>query len=289
MRTRGVGKAAGPTGAVGRVTRLWIYPVKGARGIALDRMDFGRLGPRGDRRWMVVRPDGNFVSQRDVPRMATIRPSLEGAGLRLDAGASAEPLLLDGEPDGEVARVRIHGSETRAVAARPEADRWLSEALDADVRLVFMRADQARPTDPAYAPDHRVGFADGYPALVVSEASVEELARRARRAIPVERFRPNVVVTADRPHDEDRWQRFSAGAVSFRGVKMAARCSVTTVDQETGRRDPDSEPLRALARYRRLESAVYFGVNAVHLGPGRVRVGDEVRVQRRGWIPGETR
>ncbi len=277
------------TGATARVTGLWIYPLKGARAVALNQMELDQLGPAGDRRWMITRSDGNFVSQRDVPELARVTPTLLDDELRLESTANPGlgRLTLARECRGPTVQARLHGSVVSGCAVGPKADRWLSEALGIDARLVFMRDSDTRRTDPAYAPNHRVSFADAYPALLVSQASVQELARRAGRAIPVERFRPNIVVTAEYPHAEDRWQRFSVGGVSFRGVKISARCVVTTTDQETGARDPDNQPLRALALYRRIESSVYFGVNVVHLGPGRIRVGDEVCVQERGWIPGE--
>lgn len=268
-----------------RVTRLRVYPVKGTRGIDLDAMEFDQLGPRFDRRWMVVTPDGEFVSQRGTPRLATIRPRLANGALEL-AAPGAEPLTLPMDPGGEPARVRIHNSGADARTVATEADAWLSSVLGGEFRLVFMRNQDARATDPEYAAGHRVGFADGYPALLVSERSVAELTRRAGRPIPVERFRPNIVVTGDSPHDEDRWQRFAIGGLGFEGVKLCARCKVTTVDQDSGVRDPASEPLRTLAFYRRIESHVYFGVNVVHSGHGRIAVGDAVDVMERGYIPG---
>ena len=243
------------------------------------------MGPRWDRRWMVVAPGGGMVTQRDTPRLAVIDPRLDKGTLRLEADGM-ESLTLPTAPAGDPVSVTIHGTGAVGSAVSPAADAWLSTVLGRDVRLVFMREEDARPTDPAYAEGHRVGFADGFPALLVSERSVEELARRSGREIPVERFRPNIVVTGTRPHDEDHWRRFTLGAVGFGGVKLCTRCKVTTTDQRTGVRDADREPLRSLALYRRIESAVYFGVNVVHDGPGRIAVGDRVEVLERGIIPG---
>ncbi len=276
---------ARPGGGPLRVTRLRVYPVKGTRGIELDAMDFDELGPRFDRRWMIVRPDGEFVSQRDTPRLAGIRPRLDNGSLAL-AAPGADTLTLPLDPGGSAVRVRIHGSGARARTVGAEADAWLSSVLGGEFRLVFMRNRDARATDPEYAAGHQVGFADGFPVLLVSERSVDELTRRVGRPIPVERFRPNIVVTGDSPHDEDRWQRFAIGGLGFEGVKLCARCKVTTVDQDSGTRDPASEPLRTLAFYRRIESHVYFGVNVVHRGRGRIALGDTVDVLERGYIPG---
>lgn len=268
-----------------RVTRLRVHPVKGMRGTELRSMEFDDLGPRFDRRWMVVGPDGGFASQRDTPRLATVHPRLADGALRLET-TGAEPMILPFRADGGPVRVRIHGSGALATGVSPAADAWISGVLGGEFRLVFMRRENARATDPAYAEGHRVSFADGYPALLVGEASVDELARRAGRSIPVERFRPNLVVAGAPPHDEDRWRRFAVGDVEFTAVKLCARCKVTTTDQETGARDPEREPLRTLALYRRIESSVYFGVNVVHHGRGRIAVGDRIEVTERGIVPG---
>ena len=274
-----------PGSASGRVTRLRIHPLKGARATELQSMEFDAMGPRFDRRWMVARPDGGMVTQRDTPRLATIHPHLDNGALRLEADGM-DPLALPATPAGDPVGVTIHGTRAVGCAVSPAADAWLSTVLGADRRLVFMRDEDARATDPAYAEGHRVSFADGFPALLVSERSVEELARRSGRDIPAERFRPNIVVTGAHPHDEDQWQRFTLGGLHFSGVKLCTRCEVTTTDQRTGVRDPGREPLRTLALYRRIESAVYFGVNVVHDRPGRIAVGDTVEVLERGIIPG---
>ena len=274
-----------PASGGGRVTRLRVHPLKGARATALRYMEFDALGPRWDRRWMVVRPDGGMVTQRDTPRLATVHPRLDGGALRLEAGGM-DPLALPPGSGGEPVPVTIHGTGAVGRAVSPDADAWLSAVLGRPARLVFMREEDARATDPAYAAGRRVSFADGFPALLVSERSVEELARRAGRDIPVARFRPNIVVTGAHPHDEDRWRRFAIGGLGFGGVKLCSRCKVTATDQRTGARDPDREPLRTLALYRRIESKVYFGVNVVHDRPGRIAVGDRVEVLERGIVPG---
>ena len=139
--------------------------------------------------------------------------------------------------------------------------------------------------DPAYAPDTRVSFVDGYPVLVVSEASVREVSGRVGRDIPVERFRPNIVVTSDDAHEEDGWLRFTLGSAGFQGVKQCARCRVPTVDQQTGAVEPDGEPIRSLATYRKWSGAVWFGLNAVAEAGCEVEVGDALRVLQRGKVP----
>ena len=267
------------------VARLRIHPVKGARGFDVEDMEFDEMGPRFDRRWMVVGPDGTFVSQRGTPRLATVRPGVDGDTLTLEA-PGVDALTVPVAPQGNPIRVGVWSSVVDVRTVAPEADAWLSSVLGSPHRLVFMGDRDIRNTDPAYADGHRVSFADGYPALLISLGSVDELARRAGRAIPLERFRPNIVISGERPHEEDFWRSFSIGGLRFGGVKLCARCKVTTTDQESGARDPDREPLRTLARYRRIESMVYFGLNVVHHGTGRILLGDPVEILDRGIVRG---
>lgn len=271
-----------------RVSQLRIHPVKAAAGTGVDALEFDRTGPRFDRRWMVVRPEGEFLTQREAPGLALVRPWL-GADVLGLRGPDGETVELPVVFDGPSLRVRVWGSEVDARTGPPDGDEWLSERLGRRCRLVHLGDDGVRATDPAYAEGHRVGFADGYPVLVVGEGSLAELARRAGRPVPVDRFRPNIVVSGAAPHDEDAWRRFAAGNLALQGVKLCARCKVTTIDQDRGTVDSDSEPLRTLARYRRIESHVYFGLNAVHHGTDTVRAGDSVAVLERGTIPGAWR
>jgi len=269
------------------VERLRLYPVKGCRGHDVSSMAFDEVGPVGDRRWMVVDPEGIFVTQREAPRLALIDARTEGSSLSLSADgrdgveASAPP-PRDGYPS---VPVRIWRSRVEAARAWPEADAWLSDLLGRPCHLVHLPPTSVRETDPEYAPGRRVSFADGYPALLVTSAATEELARRAGRPIPVERFRPNIVVGSAHPHAEDRWRAMEIGEMTFRGVKLCARCKVTTVDQSSGALDPASEPLRTLARYRQIEGSVYSGLNLVHEAPGEIHIEDPVRVTEHRPVP----
>ena len=267
------------------VLRLRIHPVKGARGFDVESMDFDEMGPCMDRRWMVVRDDGRFISQRDTPALATVTATIAGSDLVLSAPGAGN-VAVPVAPEGERIRVQVWDSVLTVPSVSSAADAWLSAVLGAPRRLVRIGDDDVRPTDPAYADGHRVGFADGFPALLVSQGSVDELARRAGRQIPVERFRPNIVVGGKEPHEEDTWRRFAIGRMRFGGVKLCTRCKVTTLDQESGVRDRDREPLRTLATYRHLKDKVYFGLNVIHHGTGRISVGDPVEPHEVGFVPG---
>lgn len=262
-----------------RVSALAIYPVKSMRAVPRERLSLDIVGPVGDRRFMVVDPEGGFVSQRACEAMARIGASLEGGRLVLRA-EGAEPLELPGAPEGPSRRAVVWGDEVDAVAVEA-ADAWISERLGRPVHLVYVPAERARQAPLGYAREgDRVGFADGFSLLVTTEASLAELNARLAEPVPMDRFRPNIVVSGGEPWDEDRWRRIRVGEVELELVKGCARCLVTTTDQRTGVRG--KEPLRTLATYRRREDGgVYFGVNAQHRGLGEIALGDPVEVLER--------
>lgn len=258
------------------VTRIYIYPVKSAAGIEVAEAELDAFGLRLDRRWMVVDDAGRFLTQRQLPRMALIRVALEGGALRLtfpDAPILEVPVRAEeGAGAGVRRRVVVWGDAVEAVDTGETAARWLSAALGRPARLVHLPDDAVRPVDPRYArPGDRVAFADAFPVLLISEDSLEELNRRLAEPVPMNRFRPNLVVRAGEPHAEDGWRRIRIGEVEFDVVKPCARCAITLTDQATAERG--KEPLRTLATYRTRNGKVLFGQNLIHRGRGAVRVG----------------
>ncbi len=259
------------------VSQLNVFPVKGLKGIAVEAAFATERGLAHDRRFMVVEPGGEFLTQREYPRMATVWTEIAGGELRLaapDAGEVALPL----EPsEGEALRVEVWDSTCQAIAPSAQADRWLSEVLERPCRLVYMPESTRRLSNPRHAGSGRlVGFADGYAFLVVSEASLADLNGRLARPVPMERFRANIVVRGIGAFEEDGWTEFEAGAARLRMAKPCGRCKVTTTDQSTGE-VTGPEPLATLAGYRdSKEFGARFGMNAVTLRPGEIRVGDAV-------------
>jgi uncharacterized protein YcbX len=258
------------------LTGLFVYPIKGARGTALDCAAVDSFGPRFDRRWMIVAADGIAVTQRDDARLALIRPQLVGEALVLTAAGMPDlPLPIDAA--GPDVPVRVWADAVRAVDCGDEAALWLSDFLRAAYRLVFMADDVVRPVNPAFGrPGDRVSFADGYPFLLISQAALDELNSRLAVPVPMDRFRPNLVVGGVAAHAEDGWARAAIGAIRFDVVKPCPRCAVPTVDQDTARRS--NEPLRTLATYRRIGGQVMFGQNLIHRGTGVLRRGDAVTI-----------
>ena len=257
------------------VRSLHVYPVKSAAGISLSRAEVGDRGFQHDRRFMIVDGAGQFLTQRVLPRMALISVALSSASLRV-TGPGMRPLEIPLVPSGGSLRpVQVWRDRCEALSLGPEPARWLSELLGVTCELVYMPEATLRAVDPSFGPG-RVGFADGYPFLLASTASLDDLSRRGA-SVPMERFRPNIVVDGAPAFAEDHWKRVGIGPVEFRVVKPCARCAITTVDPARGVFS-GPEPLRTLAEFRRSEEGVLFGMNLVHEGAGVVSVGDEVTV-----------
>lgn len=257
------------------VGRLFVYPVKSAAGIEVDQDELDEFGFRHDRRWMIIDREDRFLSQRSNPRMSLIRVRLEPETLRLEAAGMPDLELSRAPSAGAVRHVLIWKTRAAALDVGDEAAAWLSEFLDTHCRLVYMPRDVESGGRRFHA-GRRLSFTDAYPFLIISAASLQELNDRLAEPLPMNRFRPNLVIEGARPHEEDLWHRVRIGEVEFEIVKPCARCSVTTVDQETGTRGV--EPLRTLATYRRRDGKVLFGQNAVHLERGVVTRGDPVEL-----------
>lgn len=268
------------------VAGLFVYPVKGCAGTALASARVLERGLEHDRRWMVVTPEGRFLTQRELPALAPVRPTVDDAGALRLALPDGTDLLLPPEEQGEPLHVRVWRDEIDALAPSPDADAALTRHLGRPVRLVRFPESARRACDePEFAPEgSHTAFADGYPILVTTEASLDELnaalLERGADPVPMSRFRPNIVLAGPPTRAEDGARRLRlAGGLELLLVKPCDRCIVTTVDQDTGERT-GPEPMATLKRIRRnpRTGGVVFGQNAVAVLPagaiGRVTVGE---------------
>jgi uncharacterized protein len=266
-----------------RLRSIHTYPVKSCHRLDHDRATVEPWGLAGDRRWVVVEPDGTAVTQREEPVMSQIQPLPRPGGLLVRS--SGLPELDVAEPaTGELA-AWVWRAPVPARPAGADADAWFSKVIGRAVRLLWLDDPTRRPTNPEHSrPGDRVSFADGFPLLVTNTASLDFLNDRLAESgsdewpLPMTRFRPNVVVSAAVPWAEDGWlgRRLTIGAVTFRAVKMCDRCVLTTVDPETGVKG--KEPLRILARHRLIDQKLMFGMNLIPDGAGEIAVGDPVSV-----------
>lgn len=257
------------------LTGLFIYPVKSLRGVSLDvaRVEGGRMA--GDREWMLVGPDGRFLHQRDLPRMARIRVLQTPDGVMVGAAGQHDLLLQPPPREVPVEHLRGWRRLTPVRHGGPAADEWFSAALGVPARLMAFAPDTPAREVPSW--EINSALQDATPFHLISRDSLDDLDRRIGHPIPMNRFRANLVVTGAPVYAEDRWREVQVGDLRLRWIKPCTRCVMTTTDQETGER-PSTEPLRTLATYRRVGSSVHFGHYLTGAGSSTLRLGDTLTV-----------
>lgn len=246
------------------VQELNVYPVKSARGIPKTRVLLTATGFEWDRHWMVVREDGMFLTQRSHPSLTQIATELTGEGLVLTS-AGSKPLLLPLSPRGPGRPVRIWKDSCEGLDQGDEAAAWVSAVVGEPVRVVRTPAVPGRRANPDYAgtTPSPLAFPDGYPVLVCNRASLDDLNRRLPEALPMERFRPNLVLEGLPPFAEDRIATIGIGPITLTLVKPCTRCIIPSTDQRTGIRGFDPLPVLRTFRFDRELLGVTFGENAV--------------------------
>ncbi|MEG8274931.1 MOSC domain-containing protein [Streptomyces sp. AHA2] len=265
---------------------IHVHPVKAVRGLAPGEAAVEPWGLAGDRRWAVVDDGGKVLTQRRLPRLALAAAELlPGGGVRLSA-PGMEPLTVPVPREAGTVPMEIFRDKVEAVPAEgADAHAWWSSYLGVGARMVHMDDPATRrPVAPEYArPGDTVSFADGFPLLLTTTSSLDALNTSIAQGehahegpLPMNRFRPNVVVAGTPAWAEDGWSRLAVGEVEFRVAKPCGRCVVTTTDQGSGERG--REPLHSLGLLRRLDGRLVFGQNLVPLSRGTLRVGDPVRI-----------
>ena len=259
------------------ISALHTYPVKGGHRLDHDAARVEPWGLAGDRRWMIVDPDGVGITQRQAPVLTALHAVPRPGGLLLNGFDVDEPA------DGPKETIRVFSSKPPLTARlAPAATAFVSDFLDRPARLAWLADPTVRPIETHARPGDRVSFADGYPLLLTNTASLDAvndwLLEAGDEPVPMTRFRPSVVLAGARPWAEDDWLggRLRLGDLTFRAAKACSRCVVTTIDQETG--ETGRQPLRALGRHRRYDDGLLFGINLIpDIAPGEtgfIRVGE---------------
>ena len=270
------------------VKSLHFYPIKSCAGIDLKSASIDKRGIKDDRGWLIVTKDNKFITQRQNPKMALIKVTIFGddgnRSLKLEAGEQPPLMVREftsleqnyGLEEREVTVWDDHG--LKSIDQGDEAANWLSNFLGADVRLVRMSDDGIRDVkgELPTAPHAVFAFQDGFPFLIISNASLVDLNSRLSEPLPMNRFRPNVVIEGAEAFAEDHWATIRIGEVTIECDKPCARCVITTIDQNTAVKH--SEPLKTLATFRKEDNQVMFGQNAIHLNQGTIKVNDEVEI-----------
>ncbi|MBY0463141.1 MAG: MOSC domain-containing protein [Alphaproteobacteria bacterium] len=261
------------------ISELLTYPLKGTQGISSQIMTFADTGPEYDRSWVLVGNDGRFISQRTHPKLCLIKTEINENYLKIfipDVGAIVIEQTCEGEPFEAV----IWKDTCLVVEASKEASSLISDFLETSCRLVKFANNSIRPVNPKYkiSENDQVGFADAFPVLLISQSSLDDLNQRLEKPVPMNRFRPNIVVTGSAAFAEDSWSCIRIGSLVLYGVKQCSRCIVTTIDQKTAERG--KEPFKTLATYRNSEKGIMFGMNMIHESTGTIQVGDTVEILR---------
>ncbi len=257
------------------VNALYIYPVKSLAGIAINSSALDAMGLRYDRRWMLVSPEGDFLSQRKLPKMALIQPKFIDQQLVLTHPNQSDLMVATANAQ-QTMQVTVWKDNVTAQRVGEQADKWLSKALNTPCHLVYIPDDEIRQCDLEFSKqgDH-TGFADGFPILLISTASLDDLNQRLDQPVSMKRFRPNIVIEGCKAFAEDDLTKFSIGNIAMRGVKPCSRCILTTVDPATGERK-GTEPLQTLMSYRKQGNKVNFGQNVIHNSTGNIQIGDRI-------------
>ena len=264
-----------------RLSEINIYPVKSLGGISLTSAEVEKRGLKYDRRFLLVDEENMFLTQRVYPAMALLKTSLSDSGIEINDIRNNEKIIIPFKPEAadlDAAEVTIWNDTVRALHVSGDFDKWFSDALKTKCRLVYMPDDSKRLVDKEYAKDNEiVSFSDGFPFLIIGQESLNYLnSKLLTEKLPMNRFRPNFVFTGGLPHDEDIWNKFMIGSITFRAVKPCARCIITTVNQLTA--EKGKEPLRTMAEYRTIDNKVLFGQNLLQEAEGTVSVGDELKI-----------
>jgi uncharacterized protein YcbX len=261
-----------------RVSQLYIYPIKSLGGIALEKALVTDRGLQYDRRWMLVDYNNLFISQREVHQMALLKPSLNDEGIKVAHTTKQSSFTIPfNTTKSEFAEVTIWDDTCIGRFVSDEADEWFSLMLEIPCRLVCMPDETHRATDQRYtSADSITSFSDAYPFLLIGQSSLDDLNSKLTQTLPMNRFRPNIVFAGGDPYQEDLMHTFTIGDITFHGVKLCARCVMTTIDQDNG--VSGKEPLKTLARYRSKNKKIMFGQNLSHVGLGEVKIGDELQI-----------
>lgn len=261
------------------LSEIFIYPVKSLGGIQLKSSEVGANGLKYDRHWMIIDANNRFLSQRELPAMSLIKTSIHENDLILTHADDSISLPLDFHEKNSV-NTTIWRDQCLAHPISSTVDQWLSDHLQLSCRLVKQGAN-IRQVDQRYAgPSDQTSFSDGFPFLILSDSSLADLNSKLEHMIPIQRFRPNLVISGCAAYAEDRWRKIKIGAIPFRLPKPCSRCSITTIDTETGQNG--KEPLKTLNRLRKWKNEVFFGQNALHEQTGILKTGDTVQILETG-------
>lgn len=263
------------------ITELYIYPIKSLAGIEVPKAKVESRGLQFDRRWMLVDENNQFITQRNFPKMALLQPEITASEIIVrDKSNIVSPLKISlEEPKTHPEMVTIWDDTCPAKPVGLKADEWFSHILEMKCRLMYMHNDSVRQADQRYAINEtdKVSFADGYPILMVSEESMNQLNQKMGLHYSIRRFRPNIVFKGGKPHEEDTLRKVTINGVELYGVKPCARCVLITIDPSTT--NQGKEPSKTLSAYRKRDNKILFGENFIPMNHGEISIGNPIVVE----------
>ncbi len=264
-----------------RVSSLHVYPIKSCRGIDLDHAEIGKRGILYDRSFLLVDDSGSMLTQRDIPGLALVEVKLDSVSDSDNRFLLSAPSMTEFElkisGTGKLSECQVWDDSCKGMDQGEEVASWFTEYTGRACRLLAFPDQFVRPVNPKYASaGHELAYADGFPFLLVSQASLDDLNSKLEFPVSMTRFRPNIVVSGCDAFAEDQWKRIAIGALEFEIVKPCARCVIVTIDQDDA--VAGKEPLRTLALYRKQANKILFGQNLVHHACGSISVGDQIEV-----------
>ncbi len=262
-----------------QVSQLFIYPVKSLGGIAKQNVEITNTGFKYDRRWMLVDENNLFLTQRNHPKMALLQTAETEKGITVLHKHNLQEEIIIPFENGYLKKltVTVWDDVCNAVEVNNNLNEWFSDTLHINCKLVYMPDDTKRLVDKRYAANNEVtSFSDGYPILMIGQTAVDNLNEKLTDALPMNSFRPNIVFTGGYAHIEDEMAAFTIDEINFLGIKPCSRCVMTTINQQTGKKE--KEPLKTLATYRMKNNKIYFGQNILQQQTGMINVGSEIQI-----------
>lgn len=262
------------------LSHIYIYPIKSLEGIAIQHSNLDCFGLENDRRWMLVDDNGLFVTQRKNASLCHFKVKMDATRLTVTHQKNKDfKVVIPIESSSTLKmNVQVWDDQCEAQIIAPEIDNAFSQVLGESVHLVKMPLETKRQVNTQYAELGTVtAFSDGFPLLIIGQASLDHLNSKLDEPLTMQRFRPNLVFEGGEPHLEDQKRKFSIGSAVFKGVKPCSRCVITTINPSTAQKGV--EPLRTLSTYRLQDGKVMFGMNVIHQPNTTIKVGDEIK-----WI-----
>jgi uncharacterized protein YcbX len=262
-----------------QVSELFIYPIKSLGGVKVNHARVTDRGFQYDRRWMLIDAHNRFLSQREIATMALLKVGIDQDDISVTYTPTNSSINIPLKPlKQDLISVAIWDDTCTGQLVSDAVNTWFTSVLGINCRLVYMPNETQRFTDPRYAAEDSItSFSDAYPFMMIGQSSLNELNARLPEPLLMNRFRPNIVFTGGEPFVEDTIDELMINGIAFNGVKLCARCNITSIDQSNA--TTGKEPLKTLAKYRSKNNKIYFGQNLVHSGVGNISVGDQLFVK----------